>query len=34
MRDSACRLVVENAKIFQSNVKHFEFFHLKEIVES
>ena len=35
MRDSACSwLIVENAKIFRSHVKNFEFFHMKEIVES
>ena len=35
MRDSACRwLIVENAEVFCSYVKHFEFSHMKEIVES
>ena len=35
MHDSANRwLIVENAKIFRSYVKHFEFPHVKEIVES
>ena len=34
MRDSACRwLILENAKIFQRYVKHFEFSHGKVIVE-
>ena len=35
MRDLACRwFIVENAKIFRSYVKLFEFSHVKEIVES
>ena len=35
MRDSACRwLIVGDAKISQRYVNIFEFFHVKEIVES
>ena len=35
MDDSGCRwLIDETAKIFRSYVNIFEFFHVKEIVES
>ena len=35
MRDSASTwLIIENAKIFRSYVKHFSISHVKEIVES
>ena len=35
MHDSTCRwLIVKNAKKFRSYLSIFEFFHVKEIVES
>ena len=35
MHDSACRwLIAEDMKIFRKYFEYFEFFHVKEIIES